>query len=81
MNTNANQSVVVTSSAQIKDLPWVGNHFSDSHLFRAIDAYVRLESTPREEKKAAVYEMGVHGMGLEGELSDEDFEFYMNDGE
>lgn len=79
MNTQSKAPIVVTHSSQIKDLPWVGNHASDSHLFRAIDTYARLDSTPRDEKKAAIYEMGVHGMGLEGPLSDEDFDEYMND--
>lgn len=79
MNTKATAAPVVTHSSQIKDLPWVGVHSADSQLFQAVDAYVRLESTPVDEKRAALNEMSIHGMDMDEPISDADFDAYLND--
>lgn len=81
-NALANRVIpTITNANEIKALPWAGNHFSDWHLFEACHAYVVAESTSTEEKKKALYEMGLHGMGIDEEVTDETLEQYLADSE
>ena len=69
----------ITNADQIKDLPWAGNHFSDWHLFESCHNYIVAEDTAADEKKKALYEMGLHGMGFDEEVTNETLQQYLED--
>jgi hypothetical protein len=57
-------NTVITSGAEVAELPYHGNAWSDMGLFRAVGKFIA--TTPdREEARKALYNMGVYGMGLD----------------
>lgn len=71
-----NEGVKLDTGAQVEFLPWAGNHYSDMNLFNLIDNFVK-DSTDKEQQKLALYNMSKFGMGMEGEVTDEDLEEYI----
>lgn len=71
-----NEGFKLTEAAQVASLPWAGNHYSDMLLFQMVDAFV-LTCTDIEQQKLALYDMSLHGMGMEGEITDDDVAEYI----
>lgn len=54
----------------IAKLPWLGNHYSDCELFNRCETFIRGLKN-RKQQKEALYQMGLHGMGLKDRVTDE----------
>lgn len=77
-NRRSLSSTEITDPEQIANLPWHGNHASDSGLFKAVDQYI-LSEPDREKQKRALFLSGLHGMGIEDPVDDADFEEWLLD--
>ncbi|MNC78185.1 hypothetical protein D3C75_1303420 [compost metagenome] len=79
MKTNQTK-ITFTNIQEITSHQFVGNHYSDSLAFNAIDAFVQDENTSIADKAEALRQMQDRGMGCgrDEETSDEDFvEMYL----
>ena len=64
------ESFTLNAPEDIKNLPWVGNHYSDNELFHLCNRFI-LKQTDREVQKQALQLMGKYAMGLKDEVTDE----------
>lgn len=64
---------------EIRALQWAGNHASDSDSFNAVDELLSSEA-PMGDKREALQIMQRDGMGIEGEITDQDVLDYLEDG-
>lgn len=64
--------MAITHSSQIASLPWVGCHAFDMKNFEQCNEYIKqaYQQGNKEEAKLAIYEMGLHGMGIDDEVTD-----------
>lgn len=69
----------LTSPDQIPSLPWAGNYFSDSELFRYIAAYILNRANPMHLRQRALYLMVLHGMGEDEPISEDELAQYEQD--
>lgn len=62
----------LTTAAQIKDLPWSGNHAHDELLFIECDLYAmkQLVAGNHSEAKLALENACVYGMGISETVTD-----------
>lgn len=70
----------VLKPEDVQFLPWVGSYFSDRKVFGMVDEYIMNPTTSREDGMKALYEAGIHGMGLDedqAEVTDEHFDIYV----
>lgn len=75
------QPITFTTIEQITSHQFVGNHYSDSLAFNAIDQFVQNENTSIADKAEALRQMQDRGMGCgrDEDTSDEDFvEMYLD---
>lgn len=70
-------SLKLETVADIKKLPWLGNHYSDSELFHLVDRFVRRQ-TDRAVQKAALAAVAKYGMGIDAPVKDVDLDLYLS---
>jgi hypothetical protein len=70
----------VNHSSEIRNLPWVGNHASDSRIFHQIDEYIYHPMTSVEERISALTEMSKYGMGMDEKVTLQELESYLDMG-
>ncbi len=71
-------SLTLNIVKDIEKLPWMGNHYSDSELFKLCDRFI-VSRTNREAQKQALYRVGKYGMGLNDIITDEMLDAYLAD--
>jgi len=70
--------LVVTHYDQIKSLPWVGCAAFDMGNFKACDTYMVLPTTTLDDVCHAMYEMSVHGMGIDDPVTEDMARHYLD---
>jgi hypothetical protein len=62
-------------------MPWAGNHASDSLLFQACTGLIKrlVDANDMAGACRALHLMGLHGMGIEDPVTEEDVQMFLAD--
>lgn len=69
---NDSNTPAVNTPADVANLKWVGNHFSDMANFAACEDFLTNRCTSMEDACETLKLMSWHGMGIEAIATDDD---------